>query len=83
EAVFGLIVMGLLTFTVVRFGLLTITVALFVSNLLSSVPLSPSPSDWWATSGNLSLILLAGLVAFGFYAARAGQPLFGRLVAEE
>jgi hypothetical protein len=27
----------------------------------------------------LTLVLLTGLAAFGFYGARAGQPLFGNL----
>ena len=29
--------------------------------------------------GNLSIALVVALACFGFYAARAGQPLFGKL----
>jgi hypothetical protein len=29
--------------------------------------------------GTLSLLLVGGLAIFGFYAARAGQPVFGTL----
>ena len=46
---------------------------------MSSVPLSLSPSAWWAFAGDIAVVLVVGLVCFGFYAARTGQPLFGAL----
>ena len=36
-------------------------------------------NQWAAMPGNLSIALVVALAAFGFYAARAGQPLFGKL----
>jgi hypothetical protein len=54
-------------------------VALAVSNLLGSVPIAPSTSAWWATSGEIAIALVVALIAFGYAAARAGKPLFGRL----
>jgi len=82
-ALVGVVVILLITVAVFRFGLLTVTVALFFDNLLSSVPLSRSPGAWWALSGNIALLLAVGITCFGFYAARTGQPLFGRLALEE
>jgi membrane-bound metal-dependent hydrolase YbcI (DUF457 family) len=37
----------------------------------------PRTSHWTATASNLTMALVIGLACFGFYAARAGQPLFG------
>jgi serine/threonine-protein kinase len=79
EAAFGLAITTTLMLTVFRGGLLTLSVALAVSNLLGSVPIAPSTSAWWATSGEIAIALVVALIAFGYAAARAGQPLFGRL----
>ena len=66
---------ALSTFAVYRYGLLVVTVALFVGNILQNVPLTLNASAWWATPSNLTLALFVGLACFGYYAARAGQPL--------
>lgn len=66
---------ALSTFAVYRYGLLVVTVALFVGNVLQNVPLTLNASAWWATPSNLTLALFVGLACFGYYAARAGQPL--------
>ncbi|MDE3154122.1 MAG: serine/threonine protein kinase [Acidobacteriota bacterium] len=79
----GVTVMLLITIAVFRFGLLTVTVGLFLDNVLSSVPLSHAPGVWWALSGNIALLLAAGIICFGFYAARTGQPIFGRLAVDD
>jgi hypothetical protein len=67
------------TFGLFRFGLLPLTVAAFADNVATGIPLTLNLSAWWATPSLLTLALLIGLAAFGFYAARAGQPLFGNL----
>jgi serine/threonine-protein kinase len=77
-ATIGLIFI-LVTFGLFRFGLLAMTVAAFSDNVATGVPLTLHLSAWWATPSLLTLALLIGLAAFGFYAARAGQPLFGNL----
>jgi len=35
--------------------------------------------SWASMPGTLSLALVVALACFGFYAARAGQPLLGKL----
>lgn len=72
----------LITFVIHRFGLLAMATALFVDNIMTDVPLTTNLSAWWSTPTTLSLALLIGLAAFAYYAARAGQPLFGRVLSE-
>jgi hypothetical protein len=38
----------------------------------------PHGPAWAALPGNLSVLLVAAVACFGFYAARAGHPLFGK-----
>jgi len=73
------VAVGLATFAMFRFGLLVTAIMLVVDNIPSAVPILPR-AEWWASSpGNLSMALVIALACFGFYAARAGQPLFGSL----
>ena len=71
-------VAAMITLAVYRFGLLVLAVLYFADNMATTVPLTLHASAWWATSSNLTLLLLIGLACFGYYAARAGQPLFGK-----
>jgi len=73
-----LITMGVITLAIFRFGLLVTTVMLFVDNVPSAVPFATSGPAWAALPGQLAIALVVALACFGFYAARAGQPLFGR-----
>src|SRR6185295_15002173 len=75
---YGLIC-ALITFGLFRFGLLAMSVASFADGVATNIPMTLHLSAWWATPSMLSLALLIGLAAFGFYASRTGQPLFGKL----
>jgi len=70
---------AVLTIMVVRYGLLVTAVAFAVGNFLEDIPLTLSLSHWTATTSNLTLAAVLALTCFGFYAARAGQPLLGKL----
>jgi hypothetical protein len=74
---------ALSSFAVYRFGLLVVTVALFVVNVMQNVPLTLNAGVWWATPSNLTLTLFVALACFGYYAARAGQPLLWPALKEE
>jgi hypothetical protein len=74
---------ALLTVVAVRFGLLALVVARFTWGLLEFMPMTLDVSHWSAAASNWTLALLVGLTAFGFYASRAGQPLFGSILGEE
>jgi hypothetical protein len=78
HALIQLLTIGSLTFAIFRFGLLVTTVMILVDNLPSAVPMLPHGPAWAAVPGNLSILLVAAVACFGFYAARAGQPLFGK-----
>ncbi len=61
-----------------RFGLLALSVSLFVGSLILETFLPLDFSRWYVWSPVLTLAVLAALVGHGFRAALAGRPLFGR-----
>ncbi len=73
------VAIGLILIAVFRFGLLVTAVMLIVDNVPTAVPMVPA--SWASPTGYLSIALMLALAGFGFYAARAGQPLFGNLEA--
>jgi hypothetical protein len=77
-----LLTVGVITIAILRFGLLVTAVMLLVDNIPSAGPLVAGGPPWAAMPGNLSIALVVVLACFGFYAARAGQPLFGNAPAE-
>jgi len=78
-AIGQVLTIGLITFGIFRFGLLVTAVMLLVDNIPTAVPFLPRAAPWAALPGNLSMALVVVAACFGFYAARAGQPLFGKL----
>jgi hypothetical protein len=73
---------GVITLAIFRYGLLVTVVMILMDNIPSAVPILPNGAPWAALPGNLTLALVVGLACFGFYAARAGQPLLGNLNSE-
>ena len=69
--------------TLVYFGLLAIVVAFLCNQALNNAPLTLDLSMPFAPAMLWSLLLVAGLTTFGFYASRGGQPLFGRLLQSD
>ena len=68
-------------FVAVRFGLLTMLVAAFVSQLILLLPIvinSPAP---YAASSRLIVATVLALAAYGWYTSLAGRPMFGVLFA--
>ncbi len=61
----------------VKFGLLATTTGLIVDAALTSVPFPAHLSSWAGAPAMWTIVLAVALMAFGFYSARAGQPLFG------
>jgi hypothetical protein len=78
-AVAGGIIIAVMT---VRFGLLTLAVSRFVWYVLNKVPMTADMSHWSAMPSNWSVALILALTAFGYYASRAGQPLFGTVLKD-
>jgi hypothetical protein len=59
----------------VRFGLLTILVAQFVSVLLTLLPIAIDSSVPYASSSRLIVLTVIALAAYGWHTALAGQPM--------
>jgi serine/threonine-protein kinase len=74
---FQAIAVAIITFAIFRFGLLVTALALIVDNIPTAVPLLTHGPSWATFPGHASVALVLALAAFGFYAARAGEPLFG------
>ena len=72
----------LFTLVVHRYGLVATAGLLFVDNVITDIPLTTDLSVWWSTPTLLTLSLVLGLVAFAYYAARGGEPLFGQVVPD-
>ena len=68
-------VYGIAAFAIVRFGLITLAVAVFVADGLGNVPLTADFSRWYATTTLLMPAVILGLTIWGFYAALTGQKL--------
>jgi hypothetical protein len=51
--------------------------------MLAAVPMTPEFSHWRASPSNWTLTMFVCLALFGFYASRAGQPLFGSILNNE
>jgi hypothetical protein len=66
--------------TLLYCGLLSVVIAFLVNQALNNSPLTLQPSMPYAPAALWALLLVASLAAFGFYASRGGQPLFGRLL---
>ena len=77
--IFQIIAISLITFAIFRFGLLVTAIMLVVDNIPTAVPFVTHGPSWAAFAGHLSAALVIALACFGFYAARAGQPVFGNL----
>jgi hypothetical protein len=66
-----------LVFVAVRFGVLTLLVASFVSVLLTVVPITVDASVPYASSSRLVAMTVIALAAYGWHTALAGRPMFG------
>jgi hypothetical protein len=76
-AAFQLVIVAGVTVLVVRYGLLVTVVAIGIINVVGEMPLTLTLSHWTAMTSDLVIATVIGIAAFGFYASRAGQPLFG------
>ncbi len=74
---------ALAAYATFRHGLLVLAIMVFTDSVATNLPLTLHGSAWWAGTSNLTMALFVGLAAFGVYAARAGQPLFGMWNPEE
>ena len=74
-AVSGILVYGIAAFALVRFGLITLAVAVFVADTLLNVHITFDFSRWYAANAMSVPVVVLAIAAWGFWAALAGQKL--------
>lgn len=67
----------LIIFGIVRFGVLTTVVAVFVTNQLSGLACSSDPNLWFAPYTYTTLVVIAALAVFAFWRSLGKQSLVG------
>jgi len=75
EVATQILVYGIAAFALVRFGLITLGVAVFVANLMLHVPLTLDFSRWYATAAMTVPPGILALAVWGFWTALGGQKL--------
>jgi serine/threonine-protein kinase len=76
NAVVGLLVYGLVSFIVLRFGLLALAVYIFVHGLLVGVQPTMQTSSWYFPNSLFLLACVVALAAWGFRISIAGRKLW-------
>ena len=71
----GLLIVGSAPWVLLRFGLLTCIVAIFVENVVQESPVTTDLDAWFAGAGIFALLAPLALAAFGAWNALAGRPL--------
>jgi hypothetical protein len=64
--------------TLLRFGLLALVVAFLTMSLAEVFPVTLNMSRPYAGVSVILMVGIAALSAFGYYASRGDEPLFGR-----
>ncbi|HXI29635.1 MAG TPA: hypothetical protein VNG89_14450, partial [Vicinamibacterales bacterium] len=77
EVAYEVVIVAIFTFVTIRFGLLVAAVARIVLGVCQAIPFTVQVSHWSATPSNWTIAAIVLLALFGFYASRAGEPLFG------
>jgi len=72
----SLLFFTVMVFALMRFGLLVLSVAMYVVLLLVSFPIGADVAVWYFGTGALVLITILVFSLFGMRMALAGQPLF-------
>jgi hypothetical protein len=69
------VVFSIAAYAVTRFGLITLTVAIFTANVLLNVPYTLDFSNWYATDVLAIVLSFVAIAAWGFYTSLGGQKL--------
>ncbi len=66
-----------------KVGLLALVVGLVVQNVLVVFPMTSHLSRWYANAGLTGILVIAALLAYGFFTALAGRPIFTGAVLDK
>lgn len=75
EMATGVLIYGIAAVALVRFGLITLAVAVFVANTMLNVPVTFDFSRWYASTAMIVPLGVLALGIWGFYTALGGQKL--------
>ncbi len=78
NVLFAAVVSLVYVLVLVYFGMFAQMMAFLTNFILSQGGLTADFSKLYAPTSTWLLVLIVGLAAFGFYASRAGEPLFGK-----
>jgi hypothetical protein len=73
--IFAALYSALIIIAATRFGLLTLTSALFFVTMFGGFPMTTDFSLWYAPSTIFVLVVTGAVVAFAFYTSLGGQPV--------
>ena len=76
EAANAVLIYGIAAFALVRFGLITLALAVFVANIMLNVPITFDFSRWYASTAMIVPLGVLALGVWGFYTSLGGQKLF-------
>lgn len=76
EISIGLMIYAIAAIAVVRFGLIALATAIFLTNFLLNVPVTLDLSRWYASNFVFVFLIFVAMAAWGFYIALAGQRLW-------
>jgi hypothetical protein len=74
----ALLILGVL----LRYGLLAIIVTFYTFMAMEALPLTTNLARPYATSSVLLMVAIVAVSAYGFYASRGDEPLFGRPILD-
>lgn len=76
EAPMWLLIYGIAAVAVVRFGLVALATAIFLTNLLLNLPVTLDLAQWYAGNSLFVFLIFLALAGWSFYIALAGQRLW-------
>jgi Protein kinase domain len=79
--VFSVAVSAVYVAVLVNFGMLPLMMTFLTNSIASNIGLTADVNKLYAPTAIWLMILVAAMAAFGYYASRAGEPLFGKLEA--
>jgi hypothetical protein len=82
ELAINILGIGIVFAVLLRSGLLAMMVTFDTFMAMEAIPLTADLSRPYAGSSGLLIIALVAVSAYGFYASRGGEPLFGRALLD-
>jgi hypothetical protein len=79
---FALAMAAIYLLILVQLGVFAQTMAFLTSQVIAQGGLTADFSKLYSATSLWLIVLIAGTAAFGFYASRAGEPLFGKVMSQ-